>query len=98
MDTTPLDDPSANSREEQDIRQLQDQLDRVPAPLQPLDVSAVDGFLCGVVLQPGRNRRTGTSDQPGDSGGAVREVRGGLGIAGMLAFSSCPRISARTRD
>ena len=54
MQTPPLDDPGANSREEEDIRQLQDQLDRVPAPLQPLDVSAVDGFLCGVALQPGR--------------------------------------------
>ena len=54
MDNTPLDDPGANSREEADIHQLQDELDLVPAPLQPLDVSAVDGFLCGVVLQPGR--------------------------------------------
>ena len=54
MQTPPFDDPGANSREEDDIRLLQDQLDRVPAPLQPLDVSAVDGFLCGVALQPGR--------------------------------------------
>ena len=27
-------------------------LDRVPAPLEPLDVSMLDGFLCGVLLQP----------------------------------------------
>ena len=27
-------------------------LDRVPAPLEPLDVSSLDGFLCGVLLQP----------------------------------------------
>jgi len=38
--------------DEQDIRYLQDLLDRVPDPLQPLDVSAVDGFLCGLLLQP----------------------------------------------
>lgn len=37
---------------EQEIQQLQDQLDRVPEPLLPLDVSAVDGFLCGLLLQP----------------------------------------------
>ncbi len=33
-------------------QQLQDLLDQVPAPLTPLDVSAVDGFLCGLLLQP----------------------------------------------
>ncbi len=38
--------------DEEEIGQLQGQLDRVPSPLQPLDVSAVDGFLCGVLLQP----------------------------------------------
>jgi uncharacterized protein len=31
---------------------LQDLLDRVPAPLEPLDTSMVDGFLCGVLVQP----------------------------------------------
>jgi uncharacterized protein len=54
MESTPPPGPDANAREEQDIRELQDRLDRVPAPLQPLDVSAIDGFLCGVLLQPGR--------------------------------------------
>ena len=38
--------------DEQDIQHLQDLLDQVPEPLQPLDVSAVDGFLCGLLLQP----------------------------------------------
>lgn len=37
---------------ERDIDQLQTLLDRVPAPLEPLDVSMLDGFLCGVLLQP----------------------------------------------
>jgi uncharacterized protein len=29
-------------------------LDAVPAPLEPLDVSMLDGFLCGVLVQPQR--------------------------------------------
>jgi uncharacterized protein len=37
---------------ERDLEQLQDLLDTVPEPLLPLDVSAVDGFLCGLLLQP----------------------------------------------
>lgn len=39
---------------EDDIQALQDLLDKVPAPLQPLDVSMLDGFLCGVLVQPQR--------------------------------------------
>lgn len=35
-----------------DIERLQALLDTVPEPLEPLDVMAIDGFLCGVVLQP----------------------------------------------
>lgn len=35
-----------------DLLRLQPLLDAVPAPLEPLDLSAVDGFLCGVLLQP----------------------------------------------
>jgi len=48
--------PSADAEplalDEQEIQLLQDQLDRVPEPFLPLDVSAVDGFLCGLLLQP----------------------------------------------
>jgi uncharacterized protein len=44
--------PEPDGLDEQDIQQLQDLLDQVPEPLQPLDVSAVDGFLCGLLLQP----------------------------------------------
>ncbi len=39
---------------ERDLEALQDALDRVPRPLEPLDVTALDGFLCGVLLQPRR--------------------------------------------
>lgn len=34
--------------------ELQAVLDRVPAPLEALDVSMLDGFLCGVLVQPER--------------------------------------------
>lgn len=37
-----------------DIDRLQTLLDDLPSPLQPLDVSALDGFLCGVLLQARR--------------------------------------------
>jgi uncharacterized protein len=32
--------------------QVEALLDRLPPPLEPLDVSALDGYLCGVLLQP----------------------------------------------
>jgi uncharacterized protein len=37
---------------DQDLFRLQSLLDALPAPLQALDVSAIDGYLCGVLLQP----------------------------------------------
>lgn len=37
-----------------EIERLETLLDALPAPLQPLDVSALDGYLCGVLLQPRR--------------------------------------------
>ena len=39
---------------EREIDELQRLLDAVPAPLEPLDVSSLDGFLCGVLVQPER--------------------------------------------
>lgn len=39
---------------EREIDELQGLLDRVPQPLEPLDVGMIDGFLCGVLLQPQR--------------------------------------------
>ena len=35
-----------------DLDALQALLDSVPAPLEPLDVSMLDGYLCGVLVQP----------------------------------------------
>ncbi len=37
-----------------DIARLETLLDALPEPLQPLDVCALDGYLCGVLLQPQR--------------------------------------------
>jgi uncharacterized protein len=37
---------------EHEIAELQALLDDVAAPLEPLDVCALDGFLCGVLVQP----------------------------------------------
>lgn len=34
------------------MEQLQALLDRLPPPLEPLDVVMLDGYLCGVLLQP----------------------------------------------
>jgi uncharacterized protein len=49
--TNPSTDP------EREIDELQALLDAVPAPLDPLDVSSLDGFLCGVIVQPRRIAR-----------------------------------------
>lgn len=40
------------SLSEADLERLQALLDALPAPLEPLDVSMADGYLCGVLLQP----------------------------------------------
>ncbi|HEY9105537.1 MAG TPA: YecA family protein [Roseateles sp.] len=37
---------------EADLDRLQALLDALPAPLEPLDVGMLDGYLCGVLLQP----------------------------------------------
>ena len=49
--------PSAKSGKplpltEAELDELQRLVDAVPAPLEPLDASMIDGFLCGVLLQP----------------------------------------------
>jgi uncharacterized protein len=37
---------------DREIDELQQLLDGVPAPLEPLDVSMLDGFLCALLVQP----------------------------------------------
>jgi len=44
--------PSPPPLDDREIEALQALLDAVPAPLEPLDVSSLDGFLCGVIVQP----------------------------------------------
>lgn len=43
---------TAQPLDERDLAALQALLDEVPAPLEPLDLSALDGYLCGVLVQP----------------------------------------------
>lgn len=52
MANAPPQTADADPSGERDLHQLQSLLDRVPEPLLPLDISAVDGFLCGLLLQP----------------------------------------------
>ncbi|MDR7270449.1 uncharacterized protein J2X20_003107 [Pelomonas saccharophila] len=44
--------PAADAFSEAELERLQALLDALPAPLEPLDVSMLDGYLCGVLLQP----------------------------------------------
>jgi uncharacterized protein len=43
---------TATPMSDADIEALQTLLDQVPEPLDPLDTMSLDGFLCGVLLQP----------------------------------------------
>ena len=43
---------TATALDDAALDRLQQLLDGLPEALQPLDVSALDGFLCGVLLQP----------------------------------------------
>lgn len=46
--------PAPRPLDDGELDRLQQLLDAVPAPLEPLDVSMLDGYLCGVLVQPGR--------------------------------------------
>ncbi|MEW6706355.1 MAG: YecA family protein [Pseudomonadota bacterium] len=69
---------------EQDLERLQALLDALPAPLEPLDVTMLDGYLCGVLLQPRRVAEgdwfpplldiEGRTPPPGTELGPLREL------------------------
>lgn len=44
--------PRPNPLSDAEMAHLESLLDGLPPPLQPLDLSALDGYLCGVLLQP----------------------------------------------
>jgi uncharacterized protein len=44
--------PAATSLTNAEIAELDELLASIHAPLQPMDASALDGYLCGVLLQP----------------------------------------------
>ncbi len=56
MDTHPT--PSSPLSDD-DIAELGQRLDSIEEPFEPLDISALDGYLCGVLLQP---RPVGAAD------------------------------------
>jgi uncharacterized protein len=43
---------AARPLDDREIEELQALLEAVPAPLEALDVATLDGFLCGVIVQP----------------------------------------------
>jgi uncharacterized protein len=49
---TPAAAPAPRALDERELEALQTLLEAVPAPLEPLDVSMLDGFLCAVLVQP----------------------------------------------
>ncbi|TDP12831.1 uncharacterized protein DFR39_101305 [Roseateles asaccharophilus] len=49
--TTPS-KPAIQPLSEAEMERLQDLLDALPPPLEPLDISMLDGYLVGVLLQP----------------------------------------------
>ena len=48
----PIHRPTGAPLNERELDELQALLDAVPSPLEPLDVSMLDGFLCGLLVQP----------------------------------------------
>ncbi len=50
--TGPPQRPLVQPLNDRELDELQALLDRVPAPLEALDVSMLDGFLCGLLVQP----------------------------------------------
>jgi uncharacterized protein len=50
--TAPAATPTARPLSEAERCRLEDLLDALPPPLEPLDLSALDGYLVGVLLQP----------------------------------------------
>jgi uncharacterized protein len=50
----PPSSPKVAPLTKRELDTLQGLLDAVPAPLEPLDLPALDGFLCGVLVQPAR--------------------------------------------
>ena len=44
--------PQVQALTDEELTELEARLASVPEPLEPLPVSAIDGFLCGVILQP----------------------------------------------
>ena len=70
--------------DERELDELQRRLDALPAPLEPLDVSMLDGYLCGVLLQPQRIPESAWWPHVCDADG--RPVPGGVDVAPLQAL------------
>lgn len=69
-----------------DLLTLQKQLDELPAGFEPLDASAIDGYLAGVLLQP---RAVATDDWwPGVVDPDGRAADGSLRVPAALALQA----------
>lgn len=44
--------PTSAALSDAEVTELEGLLESLPEPLEPLDISALDGYLCGVLLQP----------------------------------------------
>jgi uncharacterized protein len=73
--------PEHTSLSDMDLARLDTLLSALPPPLQPLDVSALDGYLCGVLLQPRRVAAehwlplvTDLDARPAPAGAALQEL------------------------
>ncbi len=80
---TPLIHQTPQPLSDTDLVRLESLLDGLPAPLQPLDVCALDGYLCGVLLQPRRPPPShwlplvlDIEGQPAPKTAAVQELQG----------------------
>jgi uncharacterized protein len=51
-DNVAMSKPLPAALSDADMAELERLLDRIPAPAEPLDVMMLDGYLCGVLLQP----------------------------------------------
>jgi len=92
MENSPVNQQSAAAPPllDAELQRLEALLDSLPAPLQPLDVSALDGYLCGVLLQPQR-------PPPSRWMPFVSDVDGRAPAAGTVADSTLEEIAGLVR-
>ncbi len=84
MNDRPRAQPAHPSLDERDIGRLQALLDALPEPFEPLDVAMLDGYLCGVLLQPQAVSAERWLPHVTDADG--RALPGGLDVRALLTL------------